>query len=236
MNETPVPHLNPHTILATETSRRSKLELRLVHHYATAVSYDMPECVGTGPRIWQQVIPQISFQFDLVLNPMLALSALHLHAYLPEDTIVAVAVRWYLDRALMECRQALSVANQVSEQLWLAAVLLAHLRWLLAHQKEPDMAYELPLQAYAMVQAVTTLFASGQPSLKQAGYDWFGNESLPHIPPDDELLLVAGAQLKSIHREPTHLLEGFDISSMPERDRSIYTYAKDYEIFEAFAA
>ncbi|KAF4958073.1 hypothetical protein FSARC_11109 [Fusarium sarcochroum] len=233
VNQHPVAgHLHPCAILETDSHQLRTLELRLMYHYVTAVSHDMPACMGTG-HAWQSVIPRLSFESELVLNPLLALSALHLHGYAPEDTIVAMAVRWYLDRALKNYRQALSAGNVSSEKLWLVSLVLANLQWLLSHQEQPGTSYELPLQAYDMLQGVTILFAKDQVVLKQLGYDWVGNGTTAYIPSpvENESLLVARAQLNSIDWELAQLLEAFEASNMPGDQRNIYMHAKDYVVY-----
>jgi hypothetical protein len=164
---------------------------------------------------------------------MLALSALHLHGYAPDDIVVAMAVRWYLDRALRGYRQALSAANVPSEQLWLVSVLLAHLQWLLSHQEQPGTSYELPLQAYDMLQGVTILFTKDRAVLKQLGYDWIGDETTIYnlSPVENEQLLMIEPQLNSIDWELTQLIEAFEVSNIPVDQRNIYIHVKDYVVY-----
>ncbi|EXK75957.1 hypothetical protein FOQG_19279 [Fusarium oxysporum f. sp. raphani 54005] len=197
----------------------------------------MSDCIGAGSsRMWQDIIPRLSFEHDLVLNPMLALSALHLHSTSPNDAEIEISVRWYLDRALSNHRQALSTEKHVSEQLWLSAILLAHIHWLLVHQTCSDKTYELPLRGFDMFEGVTSLFFQGGVSLQQIGYDWVWNGTLPQVSFNDELLARAETSLRKIEHELLQLFEAFNVSTMDAKVKSIYLSAKDYILrcFRAF--
>ncbi|KAK0636734.1 hypothetical protein B0T17DRAFT_587798 [Bombardia bombarda] len=121
----------------------------------------MSDCNGSNARMWLHTIPHLSFESDLVLNPMLALSALHLHSLSPDDLAMAVVLRRYIDRAL------------------LSAIMLSHNYWLLAHQPQPDEPYELPLLAFKMIEGLGSVFAQERDYLDELGYGWFGGEEAP---------------------------------------------------------
>ncbi|KAK3715463.1 hypothetical protein LTR37_007191 [Vermiconidia calcicola] len=142
-----------------------------------------------------------------------------------------IAMRRYLDRALADHRQALSNGEGISEQLWLSAILLSHVHWLLAHQKQPGELYELPLQVFKMLEGTSTLFVREKALLERLGYDWVGNGAIPHTLRDDELTVAARAQLQGIDKDLTHLLEAFNVPTVLEYARSIYTEAKDYILY-----
>lgn len=123
-----IPSLNLHPSSIASTSRWRSLELRLMHHYSSVVSYTMPGCNGASKEAWQRTVPQLSFESELLLNPILALSALHLHAHSHNDCEMGTALRRYLYRSLMNHRQALSKPVEgLSEQLWLSSVWLSHI-------------------------------------------------------------------------------------------------------------
>lgn len=201
-----------------------------MYHYTAIVSHTMPNCNGASASAWQQTIPQLSFESEVVLNPMLALSALHLHAHSPNDTAMAIALRRYLDRTLVNHRDALSNGEELSEQLWLSAVLLCHMHWLLAHQRHPNEPYELPLQTFKMLEGVSILFAHKKVFLSKLGYDWYVNEGLHHVLPNDELF-TARVQVRSIEEDLAYLLDAFDVPALPEDDRRIYMEARDYVLY-----
>ncbi|KAF4626228.1 hypothetical protein G7Y89_g11931 [Cudoniella acicularis] len=211
------------------TSRWRTLELRLMYHYTAVVSHTIPGCNGAPTEAWQRTIPQLSFESEVVLNPMLALSALHLHAHSHNDSNMAIALRRYLDQSLVNHRQALSnPGEELSEQLWLSAVLLSHIYWLLAHQAQPNEAYELPLQAFKMLEGVGVLFEQKNVFLGRQGYMWIGYEAMPHIAPEAKLSIAAQIQLRSIEEDLTYLLDAFDVPALPDNDKSIYIEAKNY--------
>lgn len=159
---------------------------------------------------------------------MLALSALHLHSHSPNDADAAIAMPRYFGRALTHHRHALSNSGEdSSEQLWLSAVLLCHMSWLFSHQPQPNTAYELPIQTFRMLEGIGVLFV--QKNVQS--YGWLGNEALPHVLPDENLSMVATAQLRGIEEDLAHLLDTFDMLSMPEETRNIYIEAKDYVLY-----
>lgn len=159
---------------------------------------------------------------------MLALSALHLHSHSPNDLDTEVATHRYFGRALTHHRHALSGSGEgSSEQLWLSAVLLCHMCWLLAHQPQPNTPYELPIQAFKMLEGVGALFM--QKNVQ--GYSWLGQEALPHVLPDEDLSMVATSQLHDIEVDLAHLLNTFNVLNMPQKTKNIYIEAKDYVLY-----
>lgn len=202
-----------------------------MYHYTSVVRYTMPSCDGSPMAVWQRRIPQLSFESEVILNPMLALSALHIHAHSPNDTAMAIALRRYLDRTLVSHRQVLSSGEGLSEHLWLSAVLLSHMHWLLIHQQQPNEAYELPLQAFKMLEGMGVLFAQNKVVLEALGYDWYGNEGMHHMAPDDELSTSAQMQLHGIEEDLAQLLNAFNVPALPEDDKNIYMEVRDYVIY-----
>ncbi|KAF2093342.1 hypothetical protein NA57DRAFT_48253 [Rhizodiscina lignyota] len=193
----------------------------------------MPDCNGSPARdMWQRTIPQVAFESEVVLNPMLALSALHLHAHSPNNSTMAVALRRYLDQSLVHHRQALrSPGKELSEQLWLSAVILSNIYWLLARQLQPDEVYEVPLGMWKLMQGVSMLFIQEKSYLGRLGYGWFGDEPKPRVLTVDELPSAARAQLQSVEEDLAYLLDAFDVPTLPEDDRSTYMEAKDYVLY-----
>lgn len=224
----PALSISLHPSSVTSTTRWRNLELRLMYHYTAVVCFTMPSCNGAPTEAWQQTIPQIAFSSEVVLNPMLALAALHFHAHSNDDRDMAVALHRYLGLALNHHRQALSNSGQgSSEHLWLSAVVLCHMCWLLAHQPLLGAAYELPTQAFNMLEGVGTLFV--QNNVK--GYGWIGHETLPFVVPDSQLSTTSREQLHNIALDLEFLLDEFDVRAMPEDDRNIYIEARDYVLY-----
>ena len=223
-------HPSSHPSCMTGMSRWRMLEMRLMYHYTSVVSHTMPVCEVPADG-WQRTVPQLSFESEVVLNPMLALSALHLHAHCQNDSNMAIALRRYLDRSLVNHRQALSNSSEeLSEQLWLSAILLSHIYWLLAHHAVPNETYELPLQAFKMIEGINVLFEHKNVLLGQQGYKWLESEDKYHEAPESKLSSAAQLQLRSIEEDLTYLLDAFDVAALPDNDKSIYMEAKTYVI------
>ena len=202
-----------------------------MYHYSTTVSHLMPTCQGAPALAWQHTIPQLSFDSEIVLNPMLALSALHLHTHTPNDLLLSIALRRYLDRTLVNHRQALSNGEELSEQLWLSAVLLCHVYWLLSRQKRKDEGYEVPVHAIRMLEGVNVVFKQKKKLLDRLGYAPYTLESLPSVLSQDELSLHAKLQLKSIEDDLAYLSNVLSISKLPASVQSVYREAKESVLF-----
>lgn len=202
-----------------------------MHHYTAVVSSTMPSCNGAPAEAWQHTIPQLGFSSEVILNPMLALSALHLHAHSPGDAMVGIALRRYFGRALAHHRHALSDIRQggsSTEQLWLSAVVLCHMCWLLEHQKpRPNAVYELPVRAFKLLEGVGILFTQRNVQ----GYGWQGDENLPQVLPDEELSMASRMQLLELEGDLECLFREFNVSAMPDAERNIYLEARDYVLY-----
>jgi hypothetical protein len=109
------------------------MELRLMHHYSTVVSSVMPDCKGQPAiNLWQNVIPQLAFGSELVLNPMLALAALHYHSYSPGDSLMSFAATKYLDKTLVNHRRYIETfGSDLTEEIWVSAVILANSKFII---------------------------------------------------------------------------------------------------------
>ncbi|KAF7898526.1 hypothetical protein EAF00_004972 [Botryotinia globosa] len=217
--------------LADTTSQWRSLELRLMYHYSTIVSHLMPACQGAPARAWQHIIPRLSFDSEIVLNPMLALSALHLHTHTPQDSLISIALRRYLDRTLVNHRQALSEGEELSEQLWLSVILLCHVYWLLSRQKLENEEYEIPVQAIKMLEGVNVVFNQKRRFLDRLGYAPYKFESLPSVLSQDELSGNAKLQMSRIEEDLDYLINAFSVSTESETIQSVYLEAKESVLF-----
>lgn len=213
-----------------DTNQWRSLELRLMHHYTTVVCDTMPDCNGLQARdMWDRRIPQKAFEDEVVLNPMLALSALHLHAHAPSNVVMSIALRRYLDRSLRNHVQALrDSAEEISEQLWLSAVILSKIHWLLARQALPDESYKPPVLLWKMLQGTIILFRQGKSRLSTLGYAWFGEELDLRILPVDELTPTARAQFYSIRADLKSLFHTFKVFSLPQEEQKMYEEAENF--------
>ena len=153
------------------------LELRLLHHYMTLTSSQMPD---GGNETWTVDLPKLGFQSDQVLDAILGLSAQHLWALVPYERELAHASRYYLDRAIRQHRSALAQADQRSaEGLLAAAILITHQVWTATHSEDVDNgSYLLPLQTYYMARGILALSDQLFPWLKGSGYLWYVEQNL----------------------------------------------------------
>ena len=160
--------------LGLSDAQERVLELRLFYEYTRST------CITRSPRamipllcspVWECDVPQIAFSSDIVLNALLALTALHLHNINPDDQILGRASLTYLDRAVTKHQAALSRVDYGSaEPLLVAAVLIAHHTWLTAHSKDPGERYAIDLRTYHMWNGIKALVQQSQPWLNK--YEW----------------------------------------------------------------
>jgi hypothetical protein len=78
--------------------------------------------------MWEIDIPQMAFSSEIVLNALLAISAIHMHTINPAEKALSRASRSYLDRAVKRHRLAMvEVDSETAEPLLVAAVLVSFL-------------------------------------------------------------------------------------------------------------
>lgn len=155
------------------------LQLRLMHHY-TQWTCNQSSDIQRGQLygMWEFHMPQMAFESGLVLNALLAISALHLRALLPNDQALTYAARHYFDKAISEHRRLLNrVDAGNAESLLAAAILLTYHTWLASHQPNFNGPYQLPLQVYYMAQGILALSNHITPWLQQSNGSFWWNES-----------------------------------------------------------
>ena len=162
---------------SNNTSIPRVLELRLLHHYTTITSAQMPS--GQN-KIWNEDLPRLGFQSGQVLDAILGISAQHLWALLPRERSLAHASRYYLDRAIRQHKEALARADRRSaEGLLAAAILITHHVWTAAHSECVGGGdYSLPLQTYYMARGIMALSDQLFPWLKGSGYLWYVEQNI----------------------------------------------------------
>jgi hypothetical protein len=143
-----------------------------------------------------------------------------------------MALSRYLDRSFVYHREAVSRCNRLSEELWLSAVIISHISWLLVRQPLPDQPYELPLQALKILRGIGGVFTRESVFLRQLGYNSFTYDTLPYTADINDLSLAAQENMKSIEEDFKDLFEGFDTSSLTAGDLDIYIEAKDYVLHQ----
>lgn len=193
-----------------------------MHHYASVTSRTLPDCNGqAAEKMWQRIVPRLAFTSEIVLNPLLALTALHLHGQDPScDRALPLAVERYLGRSLADHRAALERPDDdgMTEPVWVSAVLLSVLYWLLAHQRRPGEPYELPLQAWAMLSGVTALYARRRRALGRLGYEWYGDRHAPLLLVEEEDRELSGKSQRQLHLLQDDLEELFTRFGIGEED------------------
>jgi Fungal specific transcription factor domain len=111
-------------------------------------------------------IPQIAFSSELVLNALMAISALHLLSMDPQDHTLAWASGKYLGKALQEHRAAVETMDSRNpEALIIAAVLIAHHHWLSASTKMYQEPYMIDMGTYRFCRGIQALVEKVAPWL-----------------------------------------------------------------------
>ena len=90
-------------------------------------------------------MPRFGFESDLVLDGILAFSALHLHALSPNDLEVAEARTKYLVKALDSHRKAVAhIESCDHSQVFTTALFIFHYTWFTEHQAAMEEPYNVP--------------------------------------------------------------------------------------------
>ncbi len=197
------------------------LELRLMHHYITSTSTQLPDAQSTRPKYaWPMDIPRLAFSSDLVLNALLGISALHYSALSPEDPLLFYASGYYFDRAVRNHRLALgNVGERSAESVLATAILITHNTWVSAHTLLASEPYELPLQTYYMARGIAALFQQMWPWLGGSGYLWYV-DSMASL--DDDTASYDNPFLNSSQADLTTLLEVLKQTDMLPSDIAVY--------------
>ncbi|KAK7943778.1 uncharacterized protein PG986_012891 [Apiospora aurea] len=221
------PTLRPSSIDAG--SRWRMLELRLMHHYTTVVCHtDARLQRPAGPLHVAADHPSIRLHLRGRPEPhaFRRRAALKCHAA-GGDGQLSLAITRYLDRSLVYHRQAVKhIDTDIAEPIWLSAVVLSTLYWLISHHARPNETYELPLEAWDMVGGVSRLYAHRLELLTKLGYGWFGYDIVPSTLPDEDLGPERRAALQALDADMNMLLESFDI--VQAEGQKIYVDAKAY--------
>lgn len=188
--------------------------------------------------MWIDIIPRLSFDSELVLNPLLALSAVHLRAHSSTDPRLAFAAARYMDRALVQHREAVpSIGQGLTEQVWLSATMLAFLAWLTSNEHREGEAYEMPTQHWIVRDNVAMLFVREFDRLRSMGYAWTGSEELPFDIRTEDLWEDEKRQMMAIEDEIHGLFKGFRVAQLEdEHARAAYEEVRDYVlvVYRAF--
>lgn len=179
-----------------------------MYHYTRTVCSELPDCNGNpAGELWLTRTPMLAFGSEVILNTFLAISAMHLQSLTHGSRELTVASTKYLNRALTSHRKSLAKNDKTTaETLLVSAILISNITWLQAHRKIPGERYELPLDAYSMIQGVSALFLCKKSWFGDAGYGWFGEEEPVAV---DIQLQSSNRFLLGVKQDLDRLLQGF---------------------------
>jgi hypothetical protein len=121
-----------------------------------------------------------------------------------------MVISFYLDRSLATYREFIpQIDGDLAEPLFLGAVMLCRITWLLSHRRAPDgaSASNLPLQAYHMLRGLETLFLWKVDYLTGLGYSYFAREELVRL--REAVLDNISDKLKLVEKDLANLFKNF---------------------------
>ncbi|MCJ1230673.1 hypothetical protein MMC12_007347 [Toensbergia leucococca] len=172
------------------TKGRRELELRLLHHFITIVTYTFPACNEQRYRdLWTFDAVHSGFRYPFLLHAILAISALHLlsdvrsmsYFYARDENQVAVervarilpdtnnrtdlakAHQWYLNMAVREQREAISnLSSSNADAVFMASLLISYQSLRLIPDLSTSTSYRPPMQWLKMCKAIGTIIEAAQ--------------------------------------------------------------------------
>lgn len=192
---TPYPDPEETTDLVVTENRRD-LELRLLHHFITIVTYTFPACDEQRYRdLWVIDAVRSGFQHAFLLNAILAISALHLLSDIKSMTYfyardkdqravervttvsaitdtdegrdLAKAHRLYLNTAVRQQREAISsLTSSNADAVFMTSLLLSYQSLRLIPDYSPSAIYLPPIQWLKMSKAVATIIEAAMPMVQ----------------------------------------------------------------------
>ncbi|KAI1439245.1 hypothetical protein GGR50DRAFT_690591 [Xylaria sp. CBS 124048] len=206
------------------------LETHLMQHYAQTVALQMPAAYNCSSRqLWLDIVPQVAFESELLLDSVLALSATHLHDLLPQDKQLGIAANYYLDRALVKHRKAISGSEGMKKSpdgpLFISALMIAIITWQYAHRQSSPSSYHIPLESLAITRGCFALHHEYDEWLSQASFDM--GDMLESLSADiNSPAPPTRHPLRSeFEQDMKKLLEAFDVLHMPPDDAAAYQTA-----------
>ncbi|CAJ2502792.1 Uu.00g101860.m01.CDS01 [Anthostomella pinea] len=172
-----------------------------------------------------------AFESDILMSPLLALSALHLHAHTPDDHLLSLSLSKYVDRSLVNQRTWIAQcggggAPRLPMQLFLAAIMLIYMSWLLTNRSQPGEEYRVPMQVFQMAEGARIIFQRKSGYFRDLGFDRW---DLP--PPTQDPTPLSPESLRwlcEMEDDIQHLLDGFCVESLPDKERRAYIQAAEY--------
>lgn len=142
---------------------------------------------------------------------------------------MSLALARYLDRALVAHRQSFLFSDaRLTETIWLSAIILAHIFWLLTHRFQPDQPYELPFHGWTTTTGISLLFFKHEPVLRSLGYFWPRTMEPPQRTPVDGLSVESQLQLMDLDKDLTALFERSNAPLFAKSRQKVYEEARIY--------
>ncbi|RFU34353.1 hypothetical protein B7463_g1974, partial [Scytalidium lignicola] len=193
-------------IRSTSTQSVSRaLELRLMHHY-TALTAKTLSTAPNQQNAWQVDIPSLAYDAQYLMDAILAVSALHLRALLPNDQTLVQASHSYMASALAQYSELLNrgVTQFNAEALFSTAALIAFQSSASRRFEGQDDgfdSYALPLAWFHSFQGVKTIVFTS--------WEWLRNSEkvAPIINSQQPLTLDLDPYRNKFF---AHLLDGID--------------------------
>lgn len=191
------PYSDPgETAISIESEERRGLELQLLHHFITIVTYTFPACNEQRYRdLWTIDAVRSGFQHPFLLNAILAISALHLLSDIRSMTCLyardedqeaaervkqtlsntgtersrdlARAHRLYLNTAVRQQREAISsLCSSNADAVFMASLLLSYQSIRLIPDQSTSPSYTPPIQWLKMTKAVATIIEAAGPMVQ----------------------------------------------------------------------
>ncbi|PNH39427.1 hypothetical protein VD0004_g7446 [Verticillium dahliae] len=165
--------------ISTKSPTNRLLELRLMHQYTSMTSRTLVVNSPITDDIWQNTVPRLAFSgANYLADAMLAVAALHLRSFNPDDKDLARASHSYMASSLSAYCASLNegINESNAEALFLTATLIAFQssasRIFIrddANPADPSSVYTLPLSWFHAFQGVKTVVASSWPWLRSSG-------------------------------------------------------------------
>ncbi|MCJ1336347.1 hypothetical protein MMC09_001623 [Bachmanniomyces sp. S44760] len=180
-----------------DPEERRKLELRLLHHFLTIVTYTFPACNEQRYRdLWTIDTVRSGFSHPFLLNAIFAISALHLlsdvrsmtYFYAKDEnqgavervtnvlsvttsessTDLARTHRLYLNMAVRQQREAISnLSASNADAVFMTSLLLSYQSLRLIPDQSTSMRYSPPIQWLKMSKAVATIVTAAAPMVQK---------------------------------------------------------------------
>ena len=230
---------------------RRRLELRLLHHFMTIVTFTFPSSNEPQFReMWNVDVVRLSFQHDFLHNAILAIASLHIlsepggrgifyYAHdedvrsvarvtnaamssLPSEIDYEKAHRIYLNLAVRQQRQAvINLCSQNADAILLSALLLQYQALKLLPSQESKATYAPPLQWLQMTRAIGTIAAAAKPIIPPGSILEFMDKTN-----DEPDFKNQEGLFKFDH--PFHALLDYDSPTEPIEARNTYRLALAY--------